>query len=257
MRKEKAPSSNTIQTVERALSILEILNNSSEPLSALEIANMIGVNRTTTYGLLNTLVFRKYIYKNQTNGKYSASPKMFSISCNYPHKIRELQLSMPYLSDLAHKFPSISLHFGFFNQDNQVQVYKLQMPFSERLLPNNLIGPMHASGVGKIMLAYLPDDIRNNIIDNMQLDSFTKNTITDKAELINHIEEVVQNGYAMDNGEYFDNTICYAFPIFNSNNEIVAAFSLSGKKSVVEPVVEEIILNGLECSKHCSATIDY
>lgn len=248
MGNEKKATNNTIQTVDRALRILEILSSSPLPLSAISISKKLNINRTTTYGLLRTLVSNKYLYKDP-DGKYFMSPKMFTISCFYPYTIRHLQLMMPLLVKVASSFPNFSLHYGFFNQDNKVQNYKLQMPFSEKMLPNSSIVPMHASGIGKVMLAFLPRKQMCEIIENMKLESHTQFTITNKTELFKELDNILELGYALDRGEFFDNTFCVAFPIFDSNNEIISSFSLSGQKSKIENSFQDIISLGLQISK--------
>ena len=102
------------------------------------------------------------------------------------------------------------------------------------------------------MLAFLPEERAKTIIDEIQFKQYTKKTITDKGELYRELGKISERGYAVDDEEYLEGSVCFAFPLFNEKSEIVAAMSVSGLTSTVRGKETEIITTGLRCSKQCS-----
>lgn len=86
---------------------------------------------------------------------------------------------------------------------------------------------MHCTALGKAMLAYLPDDYVNEIIDRYGLDAETEHTITDREKLNDHFEQIRKRGYAISSGERITSLGCIAVPITGAQgNEVFGALSL-------------------------------
>jgi IclR family KDG regulon transcriptional repressor len=111
--------------------------------------------------------------------------------------------------------------------------------------------------MGKIMLAYLPEEKVKEILSGNKLRRFTNDTITDIKKLNAEIEEVRRNGYSRDNGEYMENICCIGFPIFNADQQLAAAFSLSGPLKIIKQSETNIIPDGLQSSKSCSLQLGF
>ena len=88
--------------------------------------------------------------------------------------------------------------------------------------------PLHCSAVGKVFLVYMPETDAEMIIQNVNSDRPTGNTITDPAELRRHLKMVRKNGYAVDDEENEMGVRCVAAPIRNEADQVVAAISVSG-----------------------------
>ena len=71
-----------IQSVQRALTILELLSGSSIPMSVIEIGKKLDINRNTVHSLINTLMMEKYVVKDEVSGKYRVSEKLYALSCS-------------------------------------------------------------------------------------------------------------------------------------------------------------------------------
>ena len=94
--------------------------------------------------------------------------------------------------------------------------------------------PLYCTGVGKAMLAYMPDDKVQMILDGDQL-PFTENTITDRALMEAELLSIRQQGYAVDNEEREVGVRCIAAPVFNTDGDVVGAVSVSGPSARVSP----------------------
>lgn len=86
--------------------------------------------------------------------------------------------------------------------------------------------PLHAGAAGKILLAYFSEEERESYI-NSSLERYTATTITEPEMLRNEIAGILRQGFAVDNGERFDDIRAVACPIFNHSNEVSAAISIA------------------------------
>ena len=91
--------------------------------------------------------------------------------------------------------------------------------------------PIHASGVGKAMLANMPQQRVTRILQQRGLARYTDRTIDNPAMLRDELEQVRQQGYALDDEEHAVGLRCVAAPIFDENGQALAAISLSGPKA--------------------------
>ncbi len=245
-----------VQSVARALSILETVCESNQPMSVQEISAVLGISRTTAHGLVNTLVACKYLEKEQLTRKYMPTSKMYAMSCAYPHKLKVMQAANPYLRDLLTRYRQ-TIHLGVMSTNDDVLLLKAYFPERVPNLTRVFNLPMHATGIGKTMLAFLPNARREAILEKTELTPYTKNTVTDKDRLREEIEDIRQRGYGFDTAEYLDNTFCVGFPILNEQDEAIAAFSISGQQKDIEPLFSEIIPDSLQVSKTCSSEMGW
>ena len=89
-------------------------------------------------------------------------------------------------------------------------------------------GPIHASGIGKALLAYHPPEAVERIVREQGLAAFTARTITDRAALEAELAAIRERGWAVDDGERTEGMRCIAAPIFNEFREAIAGVSVSG-----------------------------
>lgn len=242
-------STKSIQSVQRALRIIELLSSSIVPLSAIEISGALNINRNTVHSLLNTLIAEHYVVKDTVSNKYQISEKMYSLSCTYPSKVPVVRYSDDLMKALATKY-GMTLHFGVLSSTDEVLILNKYLPTSVNNIRSGFILPIHASGLGKVLLAYQPPEKIELLLSRCPFTRYTSHTITDRSELLSQLESIRENRYARDNGEYMENTYCVSFPIFNANNQILAAFSLSSQKEPLEENLERIIPDCLQSSRN-------
>lgn len=240
-----------IQSVERALTILEILSRNRVPLSVIEIANELEVNRTTVHGLLNTLMEMDYVVNADIAGKYVISGKMYNLSFSYPNNLEVVRFAMPYLQEMVDMF-GVTAHLGTLSIKNNILLLKAVFPKNMADITSGSLFPLHATGLGKVTLAFQQEDKQKELIESIEFKSYTANTITEKEALYKDLKAIRENKYAYDLEEFIEDTCCIAFPLFNEKDEIVAAFSISGLKNTMEPAFQDIVSSGLRHSKLCS-----
>lgn len=245
-----------IQSVERALNILEFLSKMQNPVGVAEISEALGINRTTIYGLLNTLITSDYVIRSEVNGKYTISGKMYSLSYTYPNRLPVVRFAMRYMQELANRY-DITVHLGALSIRNDVLLVNAQFPSNMQNIRSGSIFPLHASSMGKVILSYLSEEKREALLEACDMRAYTRYTITDRDALRSELSAIREQGYGRDMEEYIDGTSCVAFPIFNDKDEIVAAMSVSGTLEQIDSRLDAIITDGLRCSKQCSAEMGW
>lgn len=244
---EQKSSHNNI-SLDKAFRIIEYLSSCSIPQSVAEVSQTLNFNRATTNNLLGTMLNHKYVTKDKY-GKYSMSSKLFEIGCTYHQNSPLVQALVQQnffethsyncalgLTVPAHPFKGILLcvQNNMNNFDN--------IP----LVGNTL--PLHASGAGKLILAYATDEYRENFYSQCKLFSYTENTITDRKALDEELALSRSRGYAKDTCEVRSGLCCISAPIFNSERELAAAVSITGPKDFItsneSKLIQDVITMG-------------
>jgi len=244
-----------VQSVDRALSILEVFSHHEE-LGVTEISKLIGLNKSTTYGLLSTLFEKGYIDK-KSNGKYCLGLKLLELGQYVQNRLDVRNVARPLLEKLCEKYDE-TIHLVLYNRGEAYYVDKVE---SARSIVNiTQVGKkvaLNASSVGKIILAYMPPEQQEKELA-LPLKQYTPNTITDPQELKKHIELVRQNGYALDMEEIELGVRCVGAPIRNYTGEVIGAFSCSAPSTRVSTEkLTEIIEAVKETALHISRNLGY
>lgn len=246
-------NTSSIQSVDRALRILELIWRSPAPLSVKELSELTSLKRPTVNGLVVTLYRNGYISRDDVSGKYMPGVKLFALCHDYPHQRSDLQQIMDAWSGMAGQFPpEFNFHLGLYDGNQQALVIRFISANRPQPLHVYNTMPLHASGIGKCLLAYSPELQQDSFLDMLPLPVYTHNTITDKATLLDVLAQIRENGYAWDFGEYLENTFCLAFPVLNARNQIIAAVSVSSSQEMLNEYRETLLRNGLQISKLCS-----
>ena len=231
----------TIQSVERAFSILEYLQQcGGGERSVKEIADALELNKSTAFGLINTLTTLGYLQQNADNQKYVLSLKLLSFSNTIKVQNSIIRTVHPYLEQISLKYGEIA-HCGVAQGDSVIYVDKVES--SRSLSINTQIGTknyLHCTGVGKCILAYMPEDEQQHILAG-PLKALTFNTIVDPRQLQAELRHIRADGYAMDNEEVEVGLSCVAVPVFSAPGQVSCSISISG----MTPRVRTALRGGL------------
>ncbi|WHH59278.1 IclR family transcriptional regulator [Petroclostridium sp. X23] len=230
-----------IQSVDRALTIVETMYNAKEELGVTELADIIGLHKSTTFGLLSTLENRGFVTQNKDTGKYGLGLKFLEIGTEILENMDVRQIIKPYLRDLSEKYQE-TVHFAVEDDNMVVYIDKIESP--RALVIKSSIGkrnPMHCTGVGKCLLSFMSEEKQNEILKE-PLEKYTDNTIVDPKNLNEEIDKIRKNGYSIDNEEIEIGLRCIAAPIFDYKGELLGGISISGPSTRMtdERIVELI-----------------
>ncbi|GAB6179825.1 IclR family transcriptional regulator [Desulfotomaculum defluvii] len=242
---------NIIQSVDRAISILEVLEKSSEPLGVTEISHRLDLHKSTTFGLLSTLERKNLVYQEPESGKYKLGLRLLELGEQVQQRMNLRHQARPFLKKLVEEFKE-TVHLVVKVENDYVYIDKVDGPQAIRMYSQ--IGKralMHCSGVGKAILAFLPTNEQEKIMTGIELESFTPNTISNFDKLSKHLEEIRQKGYSIDDEEIEMGLRCVAAPILNHRGEAIAAISIAGPttrmtyeriQDLVQPIKETSLL---------------
>ncbi|MCF6097467.1 IclR family transcriptional regulator [Thermovorax subterraneus] len=249
-----------IQSVKRALFIMEKLAASEKGCSAVEIAKELGVNRSTAFRLVETLVDMGYVRQDEFTKRYHLTMKVFSLGNMLLERMDIRSASKDILEDLNKK-SGHTVHLGL--RDGYEVVYIDKLAGKNTIQMYSMIGkraPLYCTGLGKAILAFLKDHEIDEFLGTVKLKKFTANTITEPSLLRKEIEKIRRRGYALDLEEHEEGIRCVGAPIFNCYNEVIGSISVAavaitlGKKSI-EDYSEEVVKAAKKISSSLGATI--
>ncbi|MFJ7678651.1 IclR family transcriptional regulator [Peribacillus sp. NPDC097198] len=216
-----------IQSVDRALRILDLFDEHTTELKITDISNQMGLHKSTIHSLLKTLLNHGYISQNPENGKYGLGMKLFERGNYVIQSLDVRDLSKKYLMDLSAKTGQTT-HLVILDGKEGVYIDKVEGPMAVILYSK--IGkriPLHCSAVGKALIAFKdPEEIKKILHEYVYLKQ-TELTITEESKFMRELQQVRSQGYAIDNQENEPGVRCIAAPIRNHENKVIAAISLS------------------------------
>lgn len=220
-------NSGDVKSAARTLDILEVLAEFPEGLSLTEIEKNLGFPLSSLHGLLNTMVNRGFVTKMPNTNIYRLGSRLVQIASSYRSQSNLVSIADPIMLRLKQlTLETVSLTVL---QGNMV-LFVHKHPAEGRVQIVNPVGTRlyaHASGSGKIMLAYMPEEDVNRIYPNEELPTATKNTLRTKTELLAELAEARQREYAFDDQESEIGVWAVASCIRGQDGDPVAAFSVA------------------------------
>jgi len=246
-----------IQSVARALDIIKCFADEPE-LGISDISEKMGLGKSTVYGLVNTLVNYGYLEQGIRHKKYRLGISLFELGNLVLSRIDVRNETKDACMPLAKKYKA-TVHIASHSRGEVIYIDKIDL--SDSLISSSSVGrraPMYCTGVGKVMLAYLPKEYLQNYVLNHPLRKLTKNTITTEKKLLEELKTVRDTGIAIDNEEIETGLTCIAAPIFKRDGDIELAVSLSFPFNKVKDVdQDEVKENLLACTRNISARLGY
>jgi DNA-binding IclR family transcriptional regulator len=219
--------SNEVRALTRGLQIIEILSKTPEGLPLSEISKEANLSKSSTHRLLNTLKVNGFAFQDNKERVYYPSMKLLELSSTLMQRTNISDVARQNMEPLA-ELTRETIHFVIRDHDSVVYIEKVESPNTIRMYSS--IGkraPLHCTGVGKAILAFLPEDQIESIVREKPLKEYTQTTITDPEKLLTNLEEIRIRGYALDDAEHEENICCVAAPLFTRTGKVVGAISIS------------------------------
>jgi IclR family transcriptional regulator, KDG regulon repressor len=253
-----AKPNNLVQTIERASQILDILGQSPQGISIRELSTKIKLPKGTTHRLLSSLSYFGYVKQDLKTRNYFLGFKLVELGNLLLNQLDLRKEAEPFLRDLAERIRE-TIHMVVMDRDEVVYIDKVeteQNPSGLRMASRiGLRNPPHSCAVGKVLLADFSDESQDSFLKGRNLSRRTENTMTDLAQLKEHLKQVRKQGYALDDEENERGIRCVAAPIYSETGRAVAAISISGpafrvtKKVVQETLRKEVMETALKISQ--------
>ncbi len=248
-----------VQSVSKALDILEVLVFSDEELGATELSQTLQIQKTSTSRLLHTIEQRGYVEHNLETGNYRIGLKAFEMGQVYLHQLGLLQAAKPIITSVVEKCDE-SAYIATLRGNDEVYLDVIQTSKPLRLASRvGSIAPAYCTAAGKVQLAYLPPEDLEKRLSSTNFVSMTDETIVDVEELRKDLSLIADRGYAMDDQEFELGVRCIGVPIWDHTGQVIAGVSLSGPISRMtdERVGKELLPMMLEAGREISRRLGF
>ncbi len=203
----------TIQAVDRALAILELLATEPGGLGLMEIAERLGIKHQTALGLLRTLQARGYVVQAGRGGAYLLGPGAARLAMAAQSTDRRAALAQPIVEELGRRSGESAflaeLRGEFLVPLASAACHAPLSAAPEPIAANRL----HAMATGKVVLAQLSADERDGLLGGARLARLGPRTITSRQELLRELERVKRQGYAVCRDEWAEGVAAIAVPV--------------------------------------------
>lgn len=219
-----------IKVLEKALAVLDLFTDAPGELTLTQIGQRLRLSKPTTFRIVNVLEEADYLERAPGAQGYRLGLKLHRLGLLVESTTALQKLSHPFLQALAEKCDE-TVHLTVLNKGEALYLDKIEGKHSVRVVSR--IGmrlPAHCSGVGKALLAHLPEEEVEAIVQERGLPGLTPSTITERGALAEELARIRARGYAIDNEEIELGLKCVAAPIRDATGRVVAAVSISGPK---------------------------
>lgn len=229
-----------IQALARGLHVLDLLMAADEGLSVSEIARQLGVNKSTASRIAQTLAKYDWAESHPTKRLYRIGAKFSLINTTHAKYDRLQQIAHPFLHYLMQNTGECA-HIAVNLNDT---VYVLDDVESNSMLRVSAgVGRtthLHCTAIGKVLLAFANTPVPQD------LEIFTDNTITDKLQLQEHLKQIRNNGFAIDDEEFEPGVRCIAAPVFGYANHCIGSIGVSGPSIRIHAATLQTIIHEVQ-----------
>jgi IclR family acetate operon transcriptional repressor len=231
-----------VPVVQSTFRILEELSRTGA-LGLNDVTQRTGISKSTVFRILTTLTRLGYVVRDNSRSYYVSQAVGDLVSAEASVEAVR-RAALPHMLELRDQFGE-TVNLGRLEFDKVTYVEVVPSEYALRLheRPGATVC-LHASALGKAILAFSDEDFATNLIRGRELTMFTRNTITDPQELITELRRVRERGYAFDRGETSSLATCVAAPITRSGAAI-AAISISGPSSRFNPRKDARVIESL------------
>lgn len=217
-----------IRSVDRAVDILERIAAQNGALTVDQVVAATRLPKTTVFRVLATLATRRLVERDEQTQTYRLGMLALVIGARAMGDLDLRRSARPHLERLAAETGE-TVHLSILSDDKALCIDKLDTSRSMRMASFvGFLDPLHCSGVGKALLAFQDEPVRQQLMTRMQFEAHTPHTITDPERLAAQVAEIRIRGYAIDDEEIEQGLRCVAAPIRDHSGAVTAAVSISG-----------------------------
>ncbi|WP_310596551.1 DNA-binding transcriptional regulator KdgR [Aeromonas aquatica] len=219
-------SPDSVSSVLKVFGILQALGEQKE-IGVTELSQRIMMSKSTVYRFLQTMKTLGYVNQEGETDKYTLSLKLFELGGKALEHQDLIQIADVEMYQLG-KLTKETLHLGALDEDSIVYLHKIDSEYNLRMYSR--IGrrrPLYSTGLGKVMMAWLPEEEVRSMLAKVTFERFTEHTLSNVDEVLAELVQVREQGYAEDNEEMEPGLRCFAVPIYSRMGRIIAGLSLS------------------------------
>ena len=221
-------SPRTIQSVERALDILEVMARHRAEVSLTQISEALGLNVSTCHHIIKTLIARNYVRPGTVRGLYMLGSQVVLLADAVDIKAELPGRAQPVL-DALNRATEEAVHLAVLQGNEMITLVKREALHALRI-DSGSIGKstaLHATATGKVLLSGLNDKEVRRIMALHGLRQYTPKTCTDVDTLLEELAHIRQTGYSTDYEEFQRYVVCIGAPIYDTSGRVMASLSVS------------------------------
>ncbi|HUV22530.1 MAG TPA: IclR family transcriptional regulator C-terminal domain-containing protein [Gammaproteobacteria bacterium] len=221
------------QSLTRALTLLARLSETPSGLSLTDLSYQLGMPTATVHRLLSTFEEFDFVEQDTEQGLWFVGLKAFTVGNAFLHRRDIVASARPHMQALVEQCGE-TVNLGVIDAGEAVFISQVESREMMRMIVRlGSRSPIHASGVGKALLANMPEQQLARILQQRGLARYTERSIDNATQLRAELQRIRQLGYALDDEEHAIGLRCVASAIFDENGQALAAISLSGPKARV------------------------
>lgn len=211
-----------IQSLARGLKILEIMADCENGIGITELADQMGIDKSTASRLTQTLLKDGFVQKAEDGRSYSLGPMLVNLSRSVITRMPLRETAKPFLKEMVEVSGECS-HLAIYAQGKALYIDQMESPSTLRVnVEVGQLAPLHCTALGKVLLAFgtfpLPDDLARH----------TAKTITNVQKFEAELKAIREKRYAIDDEEFDGDVRCIAAPVFDFREKLVGAIGISG-----------------------------
>lgn len=215
-------------TITRLFQVIEFLADSDDWVSLRTMARELHVNVTSAFRILKTLKELGYVRQHPQDSKYQLTLKIAGISAQVLERVQLRQIAHPFLQNLT-SITNETTHLAILDGNEFVYIDKVDNSQAMRMRSRvGQRGQLYSTAVGKSLLAHCPEAELPQLLNGLDFRPLTNQTITDYKKFQDHLIQIRQKGYAIDDEENEIGIRCIGSPIYDHAGRLAGALSISG-----------------------------
>lgn len=234
------------QSLERGLAVLAEFSSERPLLGISELARAVGLSRSTAHRYVATLTVLGYLQQDLPTRKYRLGPRVLDLGFSAINSMELREISTPHLKQLSDD-TGHTVNMAILDGSDILYIERCRSSHSgQREIDLNLhVGsrlPAYCTSMGKVLLAFLPEEERSDVLRSIHLVERGPNTITARAALVAELERVRTTGVAVNNEELAYGLRSIAVPVRGRDGDVVAAINLAAHRSTgsIEELVQRL-----------------
>lgn len=214
-----------VKSADRVFDILEEIIKNKEGLHIRELGKKLNIADSSIHALVQTMMQRRYLKMDESR-KLQLGSKFYEFS-EITNSDSLMMFARPFMKTIKNKFDE-NVHLAVLDGLDAIYI-----AFEESTHPIRYhmevgkVQPAHIGGVGKMLLSSYTNEQIEKLYSNYPFEKLTPKTIDNVEDLIAELDRIRSRGYSIDNSESYEGCKCFAAPIYNAENRMIASMSIS------------------------------
>jgi len=234
VRRVKKSAAAPVGVISKVLRILEVIQAAPSGLGLKAISDSTGIHKSTAHRFLKHLQRENYLIGTEA-GAYLIGPRLWQLTAHVNHRATLHAVARPILWDLWRSTQE-TVNLAVLDQGSVLYTDVIESPHEFRLVTK--VGarrPLHATALGKTLVAFLPAEQKKTILSAMSFQPLTPKSIMNLLQFRQELDKIRSQGYAIDDEEAVLGARCVSAPVLDAEGNAAAAISVAGPVTRVSP----------------------